>query len=227
MSTKTKGILSYLLIAFGGAWTIWILLWLLGASPSRTSLQFQLLSLPVEFAPAIAAVIVRLWVTRERWTDAGLRLHLRKQWPYYLFAWVMPLFVMGVNVALATALKVGQADFSLQEALRLLYPGLVLTPTILAGVLLSPLLLAFIQTPLLWGEEFGWRGYLQLRLLSQRPLVAAVTTALSLVINTPVVWNTRHVLLWFHHRFIIIAHIGDRAPLTARALIHTDALSMP
>jgi Zn-dependent membrane protease YugP len=73
MSTKTKGILSYLLIAFGGAWTIWILLWLRGVSPSRTSLQFQLLSLPVEFAPAIAALIVRLWVTRERWTDAGLR----------------------------------------------------------------------------------------------------------------------------------------------------------
>jgi CAAX protease family protein len=194
MSTKTKGILSYLLIAFGGAWTIWILLWLLGVSPSRTSLQFQLLSLPVEFAPAIAAVIVRLWVTRERWTDAGLRLHLRKQWPYYLFAWVMPLFVMGVNVALATVLKVGQADFSLQEALRLLYPGLVLTPTILAGVLLSPLLLAFIQTPLLWGEEFGWRGYLQLRLLSQRPLVAAVTTGL--------IWGVWHypaILLGYEH----------------------------
>jgi hypothetical protein len=58
MNTKTKGILAYLLIAFGGAWTVWVLLWLLGVSPTRTSLQFQLLSLPAECAPAIAAVIV-------------------------------------------------------------------------------------------------------------------------------------------------------------------------
>jgi uncharacterized protein len=178
LNTKTKGILAYLLIAFGGAWAVWILLWLVGVSPTRTSLQFQLLSLPAECAPAIAAVIVRLWVTRERFTDAGLRLHLREKWPYYLFAWVMPLFVIGMIVVLAAVLGVGQADFSFHRALGLLYPGLALSPSIVAGVLLSPLLLAFVQTPLLWGEEFGWRGYLQLRLLSQRPLLAAVTTGL-------------------------------------------------
>jgi membrane protease YdiL (CAAX protease family) len=30
----------------------------------------------------------------------------------------------------------------------------------------------------LWGEEFGWRGYLQIRLLADRPLAAAVVTGL-------------------------------------------------
>jgi uncharacterized protein len=178
LNTKTKGILAYLLITFGGAWAVWILLWLVGVSPTRTSLQFQLLNLPAECAPAIAAVIVRLWVTRERFTDAGLKLHVREKWPYYLFAWIMPLFVIGMIVALAAILGVGYADFSFQRALGLLSPGLTLSPSIVAGVLLSPLLLAFVQTPILWGEEFGWRGYLQLRLLSQRPLLAAVTTGL-------------------------------------------------
>lgn len=192
MNTKTKGILAYLLIAFGGAWTIWVLLWLLGVSPTRISLQFQLLSLPAECAPAIAAVIVRLWVTRERFTDAGLRLHVRQMWPYYLFAWVMPLFVIGMIVALAAVLGVSQADFSFQRALGLLYPGLALSPSIVAGILLSPLLLAFVQMPILWGEEFGWRSYLQLRLLSQRPLLAAVTTGLIWGI-----WHSPAILLGY------------------------------
>jgi uncharacterized protein len=178
MSTKTKGILAYLLITFAGAWTIWIGLWLLGLSPTRTSLQLQLLSLPVEFAPAIAAVTVRLWVTGERWADAGLRLYVREKWPYYLFAWVMPLFVMGTIVALAAVLGVGKADFSFHRAWRLLSPGLALSPSRMVGLILFPLLLAFVEPPLLWGEEFGWREYLQLRLLSHRPLLAAVTTGL-------------------------------------------------
>jgi uncharacterized protein len=79
MNTKTKGILVYLLITFGGAWTVWILLWLLGISASRTSLQSQLLSLLAEYAPAIAALIVRRWMTHEHFADAGLRLYVRKK----------------------------------------------------------------------------------------------------------------------------------------------------
>jgi membrane protease YdiL (CAAX protease family) len=176
MRTRTAGILSYLLIAFGGAWTVWILLWLLGVSAIRTSLQFQLLSLPAEFAPALAAIIVRLWVGREGFADAGLKVHLRRKWRHYVFALVMPLFVVGAIVALAGLLRVDQPDFSLQRALRMLSPGLVLTPGTLMGLLLSPVILALVQTPILWGEEFGWRGYLQIRLLQSRPLLAAVAT---------------------------------------------------
>jgi membrane protease YdiL (CAAX protease family) len=148
-------------------------------------LSFQLLRLPAAFAPAIAAIVVRLWVTHEYFADAGLRLYLRQKWPYYLFAWSLPLFVVGVIVALSAVLPVGQADFSFHRALRILYPGLTLSPGMLIGVLLSPLILALIQTPILWGEEFGWRSYLQIRLLNQRPLLAAVSTGL--------IWGVWHV----------------------------------
>jgi membrane protease YdiL (CAAX protease family) len=37
---------------------------------------------------------------------------------------------------------------------------------------------AIIATPILFGEEFGWRGYLQLRLFPARPVVSAVVTGL-------------------------------------------------
>lgn len=35
-----------------------------------------------------------------------------------------------------------------------------------------------ISTPILWGEEFGWRSYLQLRLFPRCPLLAAIATGL-------------------------------------------------
>jgi membrane protease YdiL (CAAX protease family) len=42
------------------------------------------------------------------------------------------------------------------------------------GFLINSLYATFI----LWGEEFGWRGYLQIRLFSENPLLAAVTTGI-------------------------------------------------
>ncbi len=43
-----------------------------------------------------------------------------------------------------------------------------------------PLLLieAICLAPISWGEEFGWRGYLQLRLFPERPVLSAVITGL-------------------------------------------------
>jgi len=37
---------------------------------------------------------------------------------------------------------------------------------------------ALIAAPILWGEEFGWRGYLQVRLMGNRPLLSAIVTGL-------------------------------------------------
>ncbi len=43
---------------------------------------------------------------------------------------------------------------------------------------------ALIGALLSWGEEFGWRGYLQLRLFGDRPLLAAVATG--------IIWGVWH-----------------------------------
>jgi uncharacterized protein len=52
---------------------------------------------------------------------------------------------------------------------------------------LQLLLTALLATPLLWGEEFGWRGYLQIRLFAERPLLAAVATG--------IIWSFWHLPL--------------------------------
>jgi membrane protease YdiL (CAAX protease family) len=183
MNNTTKGIVSYLFIAFGMAWIIWEIPIRFGVSP-RSPL-FQLVVLPGGFAPAIAAIIVRKWITREGFADAGLRLNLRK-WPYYLVALLFPLLVTAVIVVLAVALGISQPDFSLQRFLGTLVSGsaiprppLTQLPSYLWYVLpFQLMIIALVATPILCGEEFGWRGYLQPRLLKQRPVMAALTTGL-------------------------------------------------
>ncbi len=75
-SRTTRGIVAYLLIAFGLAWTVWIPLWLAGVSGNsdlfNTGMLIGLLGLPV------AAFVVRQWVTREGFADAGLWPNLRR-----------------------------------------------------------------------------------------------------------------------------------------------------
>ena len=83
-----KGVAVFLLIAFGLAWVLWEITIMIG--PSTRDPLFQLAILPGALSPAVAAFIVRKWVTREGFADAGLRLN-RHHWRYYLAALVLPL----------------------------------------------------------------------------------------------------------------------------------------
>jgi len=184
-----KGVISFLLLAFGLAWISWEIPIRLGVLPHNP--LFQVAALPGGFAPAIAAIIVRRWITHEGFADAGLRPHLRK-WPYYLVGWLLPLVMTACIVILAVALGLSQPDFTLKQALAVLAPGnagsLPAIPGYVWAVLPIQLLItALVATPILWGEEFGWRGYLQLRLLAQRPLLAAIATG--------VIWGMWHLPL--------------------------------
>jgi membrane protease YdiL (CAAX protease family) len=189
MRNTTKGVISFLLLVFGIAWISWEIPIRLGVSPKNP--LFQLVALPGGFAPAIAAFIVRQWITHEGFADAGLRPNLRK-WRYYLIAWLLPLAVTPCIVILGLTLRLGQPDFTLKRALAALAPestgSLPTIPAYLWAVIPVQLLItALIATPILWGEEFGWRGYLQLRLLKQHPLLAALATG--------VIWGMWHLPL--------------------------------
>ncbi len=176
---KKKGITAYILITFIMAWVLWEIPLRLGFS--ILSPLFQYIALPGAFSPAIAAIIVRKWITREGFADAGLKPNLAKSWRYYLFAWLFPLFVSAIIIGLVVALGIGSPDFTLQRAMGILSPGTA-APAIppYAWALLPAALLgtALISTFFLWGEEFGWRGYLQIRLFSERPLLAAIATGI-------------------------------------------------
>ena len=174
-----NGIIAYLAIAFGLAWGLWEIAIRCGASP--VNMRYQWAFLPGTFAPALAALVVRKWVAREGFRDAGLRLNLWREWRYYLIAWLLPLLVAVVVTTLAVLLGLGQPDFSLQRFLAQAFPGVAnhAVPGWVWCVLpFQFLIAALFATAILWGEEFGWRGYLQLRLFPERPLLSAVVTGL-------------------------------------------------
>ncbi len=186
---KTKGIAFFLAITFSVAWIPLAIQWLLGLhSPGEQAtlldyIKFVLLTLPTSFSPAIGALVVRKWVTCEGFSDAGLRLHLRRSWRYYLFALLYPLVVIPVALFLAWISGAGSPDVS---ALK-------------AGSLMQIILLSLISTPVSWGEEFGWRGYLQIRLFAGKPLLAATATG--------VIWG-----IW-HYPMILMGYLFSGNPV--------------
>jgi membrane protease YdiL (CAAX protease family) len=194
MSKNTKGIIVFLLIAFGIAWLNLLVLWLVGlGSPEDAELAqpdplLIVLALPFSFSPAISAFVVRKWVTHEGFADAGLKLRLRTGWPYYLYALLFPIVVVPIAVALWAVVKTAQPDLS---ALSL-------------ESVLPLLVMALVMTLFYFGEEFGWRGYLQVRLAPERPLVAAVWTGLIWG-----VWHYPFILLGFsgyEHKVALLIH---------------------
>ena len=186
MLWRSWGMFWFLLISFGLAWGSWQIG--IHAGLSVTSPEFTLYLLPGAFAPAIAAIIVRKWITREGFADAGLGLHLRG-WPYYLAGWLLPLLVVAVIVVEARLLGIATPDFALSKALAGEAGERARQMTISLRGLVIPLipatlLFALVTTPILWGEEFGWRGYLQQRLLAGRPIASAI------VVGT--IWGVWH-----------------------------------
>lgn len=210
----TKGILVYLILAFGIAWISWTFV------PHASAIHPTLMTLyvlPGAFAPALATFVVRKWVTREGFGDAGLGLHLRS-WRYYLIAWLLPLPVLAFIVAGAIALGLGYPEYSMMQSLAHLAPH-AKVPAILVGKLgyvipVQLLFFALLATPVLFGEEFGWRGYLQLRLFPRSPTLAAISTG--------IIWG-----LW--HLPIILAGYefgGDPVVATAAFCFTTVLISI-
>ncbi len=184
MDKKTKGIVAYILIAFLMAWGLWEIPIRLGFSV--TSAFFQFSALPGAFSPAIAAIIVRKLITHEGFADAGLKPNLTK-WRHYLVAWLLPLFVSAIIIGLVVASGIGRPDFSLKRAMSALAPGTEVHPMssfIWVFIPISLLITSLFSTFILWGEEFGWRGYLQMRLFAERPLLAAIATG--------IIWGVWH-----------------------------------
>ncbi len=110
-----EGVIAYLLIAFGMAWARREIII---DSESQPQTPIQIAILPGAFAPAVAAFVVRKWITREGFADAGLKLNPRK-WRHYVVAWLLPLPVVGCIVVLAPLLGL-RPDFSLVRGFQFL-----------------------------------------------------------------------------------------------------------
>lgn len=171
----------YLAISFGIAWATFLAIYLTGGlvdSPlvfpeANVSLALLLMAGPVMSAPAIAHLLTRL-ITHEGWRDARLRPHPARNWRYWVIAWLAPGILTLAGMALFFWLFPRYYDPSLsllQEMLAESAPPTMdleeinlwylIGAQIFQALLISPVLNSLAT----FGEEFGWRAYLQPKLM--------------------------------------------------------------
>ena len=172
---ENKRILIFLFFAFGIAWVVALIIYLTGGlanSPVLVpgipfTLALLLAVTGYMWAPALAHIITRL-ISREGWGNVLLRPYF-KHWPYWIAAWFVPPLVTILGTILFFTIFPNYYDPSLKRILEMLamnwaYPidvrKLILIQTAV-GILVAPLL----NGPATFGEEFGWRGYLQPKLM--------------------------------------------------------------
>lgn len=200
-----KRIYIYLAITFGLTWGVALIIYLTGGlqnSPilipgTPISLALVLLAVPVMWSPAIGNILTRL-ITKEGRKDNYLRPHFKHSWPYWVAAWFLPGILTIAGMVFFFLLYPNNFDPALgkiQELIDTSMPGIdinvwaIVAVQTIQAMLLAPLLNSFAT----FGEEFGWRGYLQPKLM---PLGGRKT-----MILMGIIWGVWHwpIILMGHN----------------------------
>jgi membrane protease YdiL (CAAX protease family) len=164
----------------------------------KTPLANDLLGL-VMFAPAVANVITRA-ITGEGFSDTLLRPNLRRGWPLYLAALFLPAVAILAGGAIYYLLFPSKFDPSTtfaREELGMIAHGGATDPwpfIIIQTAYAITLSLPTIYLP--FGEEFGWRAYLQQKLMPLGPRKAVL-----LVGAIWAVWHWPAIFLGLNYLF--------------------------
>ena len=183
MDTKLdqKRIFIFLAFAFGIAWTAGLVIYLTGGlvnSPKifgNLTLAMALLSTMYMGAPTLAHIFTRL-ITKEGWTNTWLRPNFKRGWLFWLAMWFLPgiLTLFGALVffvifpqyydptlgQLTAMMKASAA--AVGQPLPAVNPWIVVAVQTAQALLIAPL----INSLFTFGEEFGWRAYLQPKLMA-------------------------------------------------------------
>lgn len=181
---EAKRLIIFLLLAFGISWVPAIIMnCTVGYHEWFETYKMPFFALIVLFGPALANVITRK-LTHEGWHDSMLHLNLKGNIKYYLTA-VFSVVAIGIIEGILTTIIFGNGDFS---DIGGGMDGMQLAGNVLLTVSLIPLM-AFNT----FGEEFGWRGYMNQKM---EPLLGTTGT----VIVGGILWG-----LW-HAELTVVGH---------------------
>ncbi|MCR4402505.1 MAG: CPBP family intramembrane metalloprotease [Firmicutes bacterium] len=196
----TRRITIYLAFSFGIAWAVALAIYLTGGlynSPplikgTPFTLALVLLSTGYMWAPALAHILTRV-LTREGWNRTLLVPDFGRSWRYWVAAWVGPGILTVLGAAVFFALFPGYFDKSLSAVKAILQqaesmsgrplplnPWAFIVVQTIQAILIAPVINGLFT----FGEEFGWRAYLQPKLM---PLGARKALFL-----TGLIWGVWH-----------------------------------
>lgn len=175
---ELKRLLLFLLFAFGIAWIPAIILNRTLGYEKWFNGPYVILSLPLLYGPALANILTRI-ITKEGWENSLFHFNFKGHIRYYILAILFP-FLQGLLSSIATTLIYGHWDFHemLERQSLSDYFGSIL--------------LMFAMAPLFawntFGEEFGWRAYMNQKM---EPLLGTTGT----VIVGGIIWGVWHAPL--------------------------------
>jgi len=191
---QTRRLVIFLVFAFGIAWAGGLVIYLTGGlvnSPvlvqtPHFTLAVVLLATVYMWAPALSHILTRL-LTHEGAHDLYLRPKLKRGWPFWLAGWFLPgiLTLLGMLVFFVVFPAQFDPHFTiLQQTLDRASSATGRTvPFTAQTYFLFQTVLAMVISPILnslavFGEEFGWRAYLQPKLMPLGPRKAVIITGL-------------------------------------------------
>lgn len=181
---ELKRILIFLAVAFGWAYMAGLIVYLNGGLFDARPMfggNLDTFTFWVGFvympAPAIAHVFTR-WVTKEGWQNLYLGFKFKQGWRYILFVWVYTAVAIIIGGAIFFAIFPQYFDPNLTNFTAMLTEleaqagePIPFSPAMLIVIQFISALTAglIINIPFMLGEEFGWRAYLQQKLMPLGP----------------------------------------------------------
>lgn len=161
MQKESKSVTIFLLLAFVPVIAIACWTYMNGGIQEHPKIPLLMMMM----MPAVAAIIVQLFIERKKLTGIrnGLWISLPRWRPTLrsvLLSFALIFGCMAIGFAITEGLLVGESGLA-QAADRL--PGKFISNTavsVFVGLVLATLITALLSLPLMFGEEIGWRGYL-------------------------------------------------------------------
>jgi membrane protease YdiL (CAAX protease family) len=199
---RRPNVVVFLLLAFGIAWVIVLAL--------PASVPFGLRGALAMLAPAAAAAAVRGPLFREGFGDAGLETNITASWRIYAIAYALMPVLIFAGFCLSAALGVQHWGIQPLDVIVKSF-GVNITPPPgadfsqrlpLAAVVIMALAGLSVSIPInmifTFGEEFGWRGYLLVRLAPLGRTNAALLVG--------IIWGLWHAPLIAAYGYVYPGH---------------------